>query len=76
MDGAAYTFGVFLDPLIEEMGGGLGQASIAGSLLVATYAFTGLIDSRLVSKFGTRKVRMAGAIIAKQDLNWAALQRV
>ena len=41
LDGAAYTFGVFLDPLIEEMGGGRGQTSIAGSLLVATYAFTG-----------------------------------
>lgn len=69
LDGAAYTFGVFLDPLIEEMGGGRGQTSLAGSLLVATYAFTGPIASRLVSKFGTRKVCMAGAIIAAAGLS-------
>ena len=30
LDGAAYTFGVFIDPLIEEMGGGRGQTSVAG----------------------------------------------
>ena len=56
LDGAAYTFGVFIDPLIEEMGGGRGQTSLAGSLLVATYAFTGPLASRLVNRFGTRKV--------------------
>ena len=57
LDGAAYTFGVFIDPLREEMGGGRGQTSLAGSLLVATYAFTGPLASRLVNKYGTRKVR-------------------
>ena len=31
LDGAAYTFGIFLDPLIEEMGGGRGQTSLAGT---------------------------------------------
>jgi len=51
LDGAAYTFGAFLHPLIEEMEGGRGQTSIAGSLLVATYAFTGPLASRLVTKF-------------------------
>ena len=50
LDGAAYTFGIFLDPLIEEMGGGRGQTSLAGSLLVATYAFTGPLASRLVTR--------------------------
>ena len=73
LDGAAYTFGVFLDPLIEEMGGGRGQTSIAGSLLVATYAFTGPVSSRLVSKFGTRKVCIAGAIIAGTGLSLCSL---
>ena len=68
LDGAAYTFGVFLDPLIEEMGGGRGQTSLAGSLLVATYAFTGPLASRLVSKFGTRKVCIAGGVIAAVGL--------
>ena len=57
LDGAAYTFGVFIDPLMEEMGGGRGQTSLAGSLLVATYAFTGPLASRLVNSYGTRKVR-------------------
>jgi len=69
LDGAAYTFGVFLDPLIEEMGGGRGQTSLAGSLLVATYAFTGPIASKLVTKFGTRKVCIAGCVIAAVGLS-------
>jgi hypothetical protein len=30
LDGVAYTFGVFLDPLLVEMGGGRGQISSAG----------------------------------------------
>ena len=30
LDGAAYTFGVFLDPLVEEMGGSRGRTSLAG----------------------------------------------
>jgi MFS family permease len=51
------------------MGGGCGQTSIAGSLLVAYYAFTGPVASRLVSKFGTRKVCIAGAIIAATGLS-------
>ena len=32
------------------MGGGRGQTSLAGSLLVATYAFTGPLASRLVTR--------------------------
>ena len=68
LDGAAYTFGVFLDPLIEEMKEGRGQTSLAGSLLVSTYMFTGPLASRLVSKFGTRKVCMAGGVIAAAGL--------
>ena len=64
LDGAAYTFGVFIDPLIEEMGGGRGQTSLAGSLLVATYAFTGPLASRLVNRYGTRKVsRETGKVV-------------
>ena len=64
LDGAAYTFGVFIDPLIEEMGGGRGQTSLAGSLLVATYAFTGPLASRLVNRYGTRKVsRETGEVV-------------
>ena len=68
LDGAAYTFGVFIDPLIEEMGGGRGQTSVAGSLLVATYAFTGPLASRLVTRFGTRKVCCAGSVLAATGL--------
>ena len=75
LDGAAYTFGVFLDPLIEEMGGGRGQTSLAGSLLVATYAFTGPLASRLVTRFGTRKVAMAGAVIAAAGLGLGSVTR-
>ena len=90
LDGAAYTFGIFLDPLIEEMGGGRGQTSLAGSLLVATYAFTGPLASRLVtryyldnnervmmpvSRFGTRKVCMSGAVIAALGLGLGSITK-
>ena len=73
LDGAAYTFGVFIDPLIEEMGGGRGQTSIAGSLLVATYAFTGPFASRLVTRFGTRKVCISGCVIAAIGLGLGSI---
>lgn len=75
LDGAAYTFGVFIDPLIEEMGGGRGQTSVAGSLLVSTYAFTGPVASKLVTKFGTRKVCMAGALIAAIGLGLGSITK-
>ena len=35
LDGVAYTFGVFLDPLLVEMGGGRGQISSAGQIFLA-----------------------------------------
>ena len=75
LDGAAYTFGVFIDPLIEEMGGGRGQTSIAGSLLVATYAFTGPVASRLVTRFGTRKVCISGGVIAAVGLSLGSITK-
>jgi hypothetical protein len=37
LDGVAYTFGVFLDPLLVEMGGGRGQISSAGEHLNLLY---------------------------------------
>jgi len=75
LDGAAYTFGVFIDPLIEEMGGGRGQTSLAGSLLVATYAFTGPLASRLVNSYGTRKVCVAGSVLAALGLALGSLTK-
>jgi len=64
LDGIAYTFGVFLDPLIVEMEEKQSKVSIAGSLLVATYAFAGPPSAKLVQRFGTRKVCMAGTILS------------
>ncbi|XP_023326720.1 monocarboxylate transporter 12-B [Eurytemora carolleeae] len=44
------------------------RVSIAGSLLVASYAFTGPLASRLVSRFGTRKVCVLGGFLSAVGL--------
>lgn len=68
LDGAPYTFGVFLDPLEVEMGGGHSKVSAVGSLMVATYAFTGPVASRMVTRWGTRPVCVLGALISTLGL--------
>jgi len=75
LDGAGYTFGIFLDPLLVEMGGKRWSMSLAGSLLVATYAFTGPLAACLVDKFGTRVVCIAGAFISALGLGIGSLSK-
>lgn len=72
LDGIAYTFGVFLDPLVVEMKEKRSKVSIAGSMLVATYAFTGPFAAKLVKRYGTRKICMLGALLAAIGLTAAS----
>jgi len=64
LDGTMYSFGVFLEPLVEEMKQSRGTISIAGSLQVAMSAFLAPIAGYLVRKAGAMRVCMAGAVIA------------
>jgi len=73
LDGIAYTFGVFIDPLVVEMSEKRSKVSIAGSLLVATYAFAGPVAAKLVTRFGTRKICMFGCLLSCIGLGVASL---
>jgi len=75
LDGAAYTFGVFLDPIEVEMGGGHSKVSAAGSLLVATYAFTGILADRMINRFGTRATCITGSLLATLGLGLGSFSK-
>ncbi|KAL5273061.1 hypothetical protein ACFFRR_000060 [Megaselia abdita] len=64
VDGIAYTFGIFLDKLVEHFGEGKGKVSWVGSLLCGVYLSAGPIVSALVNKYGCRAICIAGSIIA------------
>lgn len=64
VDGIAYTFGIFLDKLVEHFGEGKGKVSWVGSLLCGVYLSAGPIVSALVNKYGCRAICIAGSIVA------------
>jgi MCP family monocarboxylic acid transporter-like MFS transporter 12 len=64
LDGIAYTFGIFLTPLMEHFGVQKGPMSMVGSVLAGTIQLVGPFVAVLVNKFGTRIVCIAGAIIS------------
>jgi len=64
LDGIGYSFGVFLEPLLEEFEEGRGALSIAGSLQVGVYSLSGPMVAAVVGKWGERKACMVGAIIS------------
>jgi len=64
LDGIAYTFGIFLTPLMEDFGVQKGPMSMVGSVLAGTIQLVGPFVAILVNKFGTRVVCMAGAFIS------------
>lgn len=64
LDGIGYSFGVFLEPLLEEFEEGRGALSIAGSLQVGVYSLSGPMVAVVVGKWGERKACMVGAIIS------------
>ena len=68
LDGISYTFGMFLTPLMEELQCGRGAISTAGSLQVGVYSMSGIFASRLVTRYGSRAVCMAGSVIASLGL--------
>jgi len=73
LDGVTYTFGVFLPALMEDLEGGRGEVSAAGSFQVGVYSFTSLVAARLVSTHGPRPICMIGALLAACGLATASL---
>jgi len=64
LDGIAYTFGIFLSPLMEDFNVEKGPMSMVGSVLAGTIQLVGPLVAILVNKFGTRVVCMTGAVIS------------
>ena len=50
LDGVNYSFGVMMDPLMDELGGGRSGMAMAGSLQTGVYAVSGLLAAKLTTK--------------------------
>jgi len=68
LDGVGYTTGILLDSLLQDLGGGRAELSLAGSLQVGVYCLSGPVVGRLVSSHGCRPVCMVGAVLASLGL--------
>jgi len=64
LDGIAYVFGVFLNPLMEKYEVDNATMSGVGSVLSGTIQLVGPFVALLVNVFGTRIVCIAGAIVS------------
>ncbi|XP_030762100.1 monocarboxylate transporter 3 isoform X3 [Sitophilus oryzae] len=64
VDGIAYTFGVFLTPMMDHYGETKGKTAWVGSLLSGMYLSAGPLVSALTNKFGCRTVCVAGSLIS------------
>jgi len=63
LDGVAYTFGVFLDPLLVEMGGGRGQISSAGLHSLDRKMSSDILFSDVMGKVFVCLVLVTGTIL-------------
>ena len=81
LDGVSYTFGMFLQPLTDDLGIPLGATSMVGSLQVgrqcsnctrgsqvAVTCVSGVVSARVVVALGPRPVAMVGALLASAGL--------
>ena len=62
--GTMYSFGVLLDPLIEEFGVGTALVALVGSLGTGIFSFAAAVVAPLIPKYGVRKVIAGGTLIA------------
>lgn len=68
LDGIGYSFGVFLEPLLVDIGEGRGVLSMAGSMQVGVYGFSSPFVAKIVNKYGERRPCMVGAVISAAGL--------
>ena len=75
LDGVGYSYGILLEPLIEEFQAGRGLLSVAGSLQVGVYGLSSPLVSRLVERWGERRSCLLGAALSSSGLLLASLAR-
>ncbi|CAE1274350.1 Monocarboxylate transporter 14 [Acanthosepion pharaonis] len=63
-DGCAYSFGVFFTELLETFGETKSKTSWVGSLFVGVSLICGPLAGALTTKFGCRKMTIAGGILS------------
>jgi len=64
LDGIAYSFGVLLQPLHEDLKIGVGSISLIGGVLAGVILATGPIAAFSVNKFGNQITLISGSIIS------------
>jgi len=64
LDGISYSFGMFLTPLVSDLHSSSVSIATVGSVQAATYLLLGPVVARLVTKYGSRPVSMAGSVVA------------
>lgn len=62
--GTELSFGVFLKPILEELGGTRTMVSGAMSMVIGVSAPVGIITGRLTDKYGSRIIIAIGALFA------------
>lgn len=68
LNGAEYSFGCLMEPLMSETGLARSTISIAGSTQVALSAFTAPLASLMINKLGTLRVSFIGCVMAALGL--------
>ena len=63
-----YSFGIFLKPMIADIGASRGTATIAYSIMMAIQGLLAPVTASLIGKYGTRKLMAAGLTLAATGL--------
>lgn len=63
VDGICFTFGIYVQNIIDYYGADESKSVLVGSLLVGCYLLAGPLVSALANKFGCRKVTIFGSIV-------------
>lgn len=63
VDGICFTFGIYVQDIIDYYGADDSKSVLVGSLLVGCYLMAGPLVSALANKFGCRKICIFGSLL-------------
>jgi len=64
LDGIAYSFGVLLQPMQDDLQTSVGSVSLVGGVLAGVILATGPLAAGAVNRFGSRVTCLAGSVIS------------